>query len=274
LPVEFVPQIIAENEIHLPSFTGHIVRGILLHMLHQVDPSLAATLHEPYVPKPYSVTGLYFRSKRRAPDGYVLDQAYPCTFKIRFLNDEHAQEALKYFEEKATLMVADTTFHVASVSVQSETYQDLEEKALDVEAFRLVFKSPTYLASKGAAFHHLFPEPRRLFLNLAKLWNQNANGNGIKDIEGYAKWLKPNLGVSGYSLETRLVRAGKREGIGFIGWANYRTKEHGEWNRFTSALARFAEYSNVGANRTGGFGVTKYFEAITGPQASRVLLKK
>jgi CRISPR-associated endoribonuclease Cas6 len=259
LPVEFAPQIVAEKEVLLPTFTGHMVRGILLNMLHQVDPSLAAMLHEPDVPKPYSVTGLYFRSKGRAADGYVLDPAYPCTFKIRFLNDQYAQEALKYFREKATIMVADTTFHLATVSVKSETYQDLAEKAFDVEAFRLVFKSPTYLASKGAKFHHLFPEPRRLFLNLAKLWNQNAKGNEIKDVESYARWLKLNLGVSGYALETRLVRAGKREGIGFTGWTNYRSKEAGEWNRFTSALARFAEYSNVGANRTGGFGVTRYF---------------
>jgi len=30
-----------------------------------------------------------------------------------------------------------------------------------------------------------------------------------------------------------------------------------EWNRVTVALARFAEYSNIGGNRTGGFGETR-----------------
>jgi CRISPR-associated endoribonuclease Cas6 len=228
-------------------------------MLNQVDPSLAVALHEPDVPKPYSVTGLHFRSKRRVADGYVLDPAYPCTFKIRFLNELHAQGTFKYFQDKTTILVADTTFRIASISVKSETYQELSDKALDIAAFRLVFKSPTYLASKGARFHHLFPEPRRLFLNLAKLWNQNAKGNEIQDVGFYAEWLKRNLGVSGYALETRLVRAGKREGIGFTGWANYRTNEHGEHNRLTSSLAKFAEYSNLGANRTGGFGVVRFY---------------
>lgn len=228
-------------------------------MLHHVDPGLAAELHEPDVPKPYSVTGLYFRSKGRMGDGYILDPAYPCIFKIRFLNDRHAQKALQYFQAKSTIIIADTTFRVASIGIRSETYRDLIERATpNVDAFRLVFKSPTYLAVRGASFHHLFPEPRRLFLSLAKLWNYNATGEEIEDTDAYAKWLKLNLGVSGYALETKFVQAGRKELIGFMGWTNYRIKEKDEWGKVTCALAKFAEYSNIGANRTGGFGVTKH----------------
>jgi len=40
--------------------------------------------------------------------------------------------------------------------------------------------------------------------------------------------------------------------------ANYRIKEIDEWRKMTCTLAKFAEYSNIGANRTGGFGVTEY----------------
>ena len=32
-----------------------------------------------------------------------------------------------------------------------------------------------------------------------------------------------------------------------------------EWNKVTVALAQMAEYSNVGGNRTGGFGVTRFY---------------
>jgi CRISPR/Cas system endoribonuclease Cas6 (RAMP superfamily) len=31
-----------------------------------------------------------------------------------------------------------------------------------------------------------------------------------------------------------------------------------KWSRVTVTLARYAEYSNIGGNRTGGFGVTRY----------------
>jgi len=34
--------------------------------------------------------------------------------------------------------------------------------------------------------------------------------------------------------------------------------ELGEWNRVTVALARFAEYSNIGGNRIGGFGEVSF----------------
>jgi hypothetical protein len=35
--------------------------------------------------------------------------------------------------------------------------------------------------------------------------------------------------------------------------------EEDEWNRVTVAFARFAEYSNIGGNRTRKFGVAGFF---------------
>jgi len=33
-----------------------------------------------------------------------------------------------------------------------------------------------------------------------------------------------------------------------------------EWNKTTYTLAKFAEYSNIGGNRKGGFGVVQFRE--------------
>ena len=63
-----------------------------------------------------------------------------------------------------------------------------------------------------------------------------------------------HVGVSAYELRTRLAEMGKKKAVGFTGWVEYYMDELGEWNRVTVALARFAEYSNIGGNRTGGFG--------------------
>jgi CRISPR/Cas system endoribonuclease Cas6 (RAMP superfamily) len=48
--------------------------------------------------------------------------------------------------------------------------------------------------------------------------------------------------------------------MAFTGWVEYEMYEQDEWNRVMVALAKFAEYSNIGGNRTGGFGVTKFVD--------------
>lgn len=48
----------------------------------------------------------------------------------------------------------------------------------------------------------------------------------------------------------------KKKAVGFKGWVAYEIDAKDEWRRVTETLARFAEYSSVGGNRTGGFGET------------------
>ncbi|MEM2082658.1 MAG: CRISPR system precrRNA processing endoribonuclease RAMP protein Cas6 [Candidatus Bathyarchaeia archaeon] len=67
------------------------------------------------------------------------------------------------------------------------------------------------------------------------------------------------MGISGYELATHRVLMGKKKALGFTGWASYEVRGGGdEWARLTWLMAKFAEYSNVGGNRTGGFGVVKF----------------
>jgi CRISPR/Cas system endoribonuclease Cas6 (RAMP superfamily) len=49
-----------------------------------------------------------------------------------------------------------------------------------------------------------------------------------------------------------------KKATGFVGWATYELKDkESEWNKVTCMLSKFAEYANVGGNRTGGFGVVR-----------------
>jgi hypothetical protein len=50
---------------------------------------------------------------------------------------------------------------------------------------------------------------------------------------------------------TRFKPYGNKNGFGHT---TYETDAKDEWNRVTVSLARFAEYSNIGENRTGEFG--------------------
>ena len=64
--------------------------------------------------------------------------------------------------------------------------------------------------------------------------------------------------VNEYKLWTRLAVMKTKKATGFEGWVRYELKDNeSEWNKVTFMLARFAEYANVGGNKTGGFAVIK-----------------
>jgi len=260
IPTEIVFEMYAEKEFSIPLFTGYISRGLLLHIVRRVNPAVAQRLHELGEMKPYSVTPLWFKSKTRSEKGYILDPAYPCRLGFRFLRDEDARLVVDYFSSGTTVNIFDVSLQVASLAVRSKDYVEMEG-AEPLEAFRLVFRSPTYLSAMGSRYRCLFPEPARLFSNLMRVWDVYSSSRhfGREEHEVYKEWLTRHVGVSEYSLKTMLAYMRERKALGFMGWVNYEMDSEDEWNRVTVALAQLAEYSNVGGNRTGGFGVTRFF---------------
>lgn len=67
------------------------------------------------------------------------------------------------------------------------------------------------------------------------------------------EWLEKHVGISEYSLKMTLAEMGRKKAVGFTGWSTYERDAEDKWNKVTMALLHFAEYSNVGGNRTGGF---------------------
>jgi len=139
----------------MPFFTGHFARGLLLHFIRLVDPAASGLLHELNVSKPYSVTPLRFRSSQRTGDGYVLDQQFPCKVSFRFLKDEYSTYLLYFFQKQNTALIFDTTFQIASMSINCKTYADLEKEAQVVDGFTLDFRTPTYLANLNSSSYDL-----------------------------------------------------------------------------------------------------------------------
>ncbi|MEM3736587.1 MAG: CRISPR system precrRNA processing endoribonuclease RAMP protein Cas6 [Candidatus Bathyarchaeia archaeon] len=261
MPVEVGLEIYGEKEVILPFFTGHVARGLLLHIVRQVDPSASGLLHELNVAKPYSVAPLQFKSKARCDKGYLMDNLAPCRVHFRFLKDEYANYLLRFFEKQGSVLVFDTSFRIASISVNCKSYEGLEKEASAADALRLVFRTPTYLASLGSSFHWMFPDAVKVFCGLMRVWNlfSDCKRFGRGEYLAYKEWLNKNVGVSEYELWTRLAVMKQKKAVGFVGWVTYELKDKESWwNKITCMLARFAEYANVGGNRTGGFGVTKF----------------
>jgi CRISPR/Cas system endoribonuclease Cas6 (RAMP superfamily) len=50
----------------------------------------------------------------------------------------------------------------------------------------------------------------------------------------------------------------RKKATGFVGWVTYEIKDkESEWSKTTCMLAKYAEYANIGGNKTGAFGVVK-----------------
>ena len=50
----------------------------------------------------------------------------------------------------------------------------------------------------------------------------------------------------------------RKKATGFVGWITYDLKDKkSKWNKTTCMLAKYAEYVNIGGNKTGGYGVTR-----------------
>ncbi|MBS7645105.1 CRISPR-associated endoribonuclease Cas6 [Candidatus Bathyarchaeota archaeon] len=262
MPVEVGLELYGERPVTLPSYTGYVSRGLLLHIFKTVDPRLSASMHEADKPKPYSVTPLRFKAREKLKEGYLMDPAYPCRVCFRFLQDGLMEKLLKYFQGRGEILLFEEPFHVASMRLRSTSYRELWESGGDHgESFKLYFMTPTYLSASGTEYHYLFPDHERIFPNLLRIWNHFSDDERFtgEELEEYKEWLHRNMGVSQHRLETRMAYMREKKATGFTGWAVYEMKKRDRWSRVTATLARYAEYSNIGGNRTGGFGVTRYW---------------
>lgn len=260
MPVEITLEMYAEKPLMLPFFTGQIARGLLLHFIKLVDPAASGLLHELNVSKPYSVTPLRFKSSSRAENGYVLDPQFSCKVGFRFLKDEYSTYLLSFFAKQNSALIFDTTFQIASMNINSKSYVDLEKEAQAVDGFTLDFRTPTYLSNLNSDYHWMFPDPAKVFCSLMRTWNQFSDSRRFSKEEyvAYKAWLQKNVGVSRYELQTRVgaVRKNQRT-AGFIGTITYELgdKENPN-NKITHMLAKYAEYANIGGNKTAAYGQT------------------
>jgi CRISPR/Cas system endoribonuclease Cas6 (RAMP superfamily) len=265
MPVRISLEMYAEKSVIMPFFTGHVARGLLLHFIRLVDPAASALLHELDVSKPYSVTPLRFKSINRSETGHVLDPQFPCRVSFCFLKDEYSTYLLSFFQKQNTALIFDTTFQIASMNINCKSYQDLEKEAQPIDRLTLEFKTPTYFAHLNSDYHWMFPDPVKVFCSLMRRWNQFSDAKSFSKEEyiNYKEWLQKNVGVSKYELQTRLAVMRNKKATGFTGIITYKIDDkENPYNKTTHMLAKYAEYANIGGNKTAAYGQTKIFESF------------
>jgi len=154
-------------------------------------------------------------------------------------------------------MLKNKTLRVESLRVKSLEYEELKESP-SVGKIHFEFVTPTRFSALGRDREYLFPEPRKIFGGLIKIWNDFSGFPfSPSDCEDYINWLGRESWITHYSLQTELRNTRKGKVVGFTGRTTLAFGESERWRKVTAILARLSEFSNIGKGRTSGFGVVR-----------------
>ncbi len=263
--INFEIMLIALNNCLLPSFTGQLIRGSILQLIGKHNQEFADNLHEGNKIRPYSISpimGYKNRLKRTRRREIIIDKGSMFKFRMGILTEELAERMVKISLQKdeMKLLLAEGEFKVVSIEIKKKNVKELlMEKEQLPSTFSLSFLTPTYFNIAKQEFPMRYPDPRYVFMNLATLWNAFNEEQAMVDKTGLFSWLENHISINAYNLSTHSVYLAKNAPkIGFKGWVRYQLSGEEDYRRWIHALAQFAEFSNVGANRTAGFGCVKY----------------
>jgi len=272
------------NPIKFNTFSGIVVRGIFFKILKSFNLGLAAEIHNLRVLSPYSTSPLENVVQKQVFFDYV-PSGVGVQFKIVAF-DRGISKAVQQFvlgREIPTITLQGFTMPVNTVSMSSVEHDFSEKASSGATRFMVEFRSPTFFRNtqKGPSLlalmiprrfrkpvkpvyrYVIVPDPYHFFRGLARLYRQFCNPNFR--YRSYCEWLLEG----GVALETyhdlRVVKIWDSERKwwrGFMGRAVFTIPKDlydPKMAKLTHALLEFARYSNVGGNRTAGFGLVDYY---------------
>jgi len=247
------------NDGHI-GFTGIYVRGLFLSVISEIDKELAEKLHlpkgfAPYAIKPLSIfshkgeKGVMYPIEARLVEGTKVSFGFSLLSKE--LNDI-SHKIIDKLMDSERIKISDLEISINEISIKELKWS---EKSPSV--FLVNFKTPTFFRKMGSPYRKLLPEPRALFMSLARIYNQ-LHGNEL-DLETLYEQFDKEIGVKKYRLETiRPIDIGRgRLIIGFVGTCVYETQSK-ELGKLMGNLLQMGEITNVGGSRTLGFGVIEW----------------
>jgi len=245
----FIFQLFFKDEgQRLPRIAPYIFRGVIMTFLNSIDPKFVEELHAPNEIRPYA-----FSLKR---EKQLLN------FHLISLKEDISSAILKAILniETHTFMIVGREFHLGKINFETIPITSLMRNPLRIEKFRLRFLTPTYFNIRDRPFDIRFPEPTFLFSNLTKVWNRYAPIGCQVDESAFYEWVSRHVFVSSYDLQTRSISIGKGiPKVCCIGWVNYLiVKSEEKYSNWIDILLKFAEYVNLGGNRTAACGVVSY----------------
>lgn len=245
----------------LPTWWGRASQTLALRVVQQLDPTLAASLHEGSRLRPFTASTLMgpMERGRLDPAGRYALRFTGLTQPVSQLLAQAAQPGGP-LAPGATLHLDYQPFGVEGVQSNDHPwagqagYSQLAAATLAAPPPRqlsFLLASPTSFRSAGKQVP--LPLPELFFGSLVDRWNAFAPLAFPAEVRRYAAEC---LAVARYSLRTRPVAA--KEGglrVGALGQISYITLNYDRyWMGVLAALADFARYSGVGGGATMGLG--------------------
>ncbi|MCX8201386.1 MAG: CRISPR system precrRNA processing endoribonuclease RAMP protein Cas6 [Candidatus Caldarchaeum sp.] len=280
--VSFLFRAVSPNPIEMDVFSGFYVRGIFFSLLKSVDPELATAVHEERTLSPYSTSPLENTQGRKIFYGTVPPGSF-FQFRITTLRNSVSDALARCLTGGSPPSIQVNGVHARVSEVYVEHYDGGEHRVLGEPCrYDVVFRTPTFFRNtqkgpnvlqlllprrlrrkvKPVYRYVIVPDPYHFFRNLARLYRQFCKPNF--PYRSYSEWLLEG----GVALETydslKVYKVYDSDGTwsrGFVGRAVFSVPKDlydGRMAKITGELLEFARFSNVGGNRTAGFGVIDY----------------
>ncbi len=256
-------ELTANNATTLPIGTGHQTHALLLNIITQVDPALAARLHDEPGYRPFTVSSL--RGPTERGNSLLLQPGQLCRLRVTLLDGGPLWQALStcFLEGRlttVTLGTAELTLRrlLSTPTVDptgwsaSTDWQTLATTPAS-NHISIRFASPTAF-SLGDHRFALFPEASLVWDSLMRSWNLYAPEVLRVDKEALRAFVAKQILISDYHLNTTTLHFPKYSQKGFLGTCTYHIKAEDSYAPQVAALAEFARYSGIGYKTTMGMG--------------------
>ncbi len=272
--IEFVLRAVSGGG--LPWFVGHECRAGLIDLISKFDPDLGSVFHE----------GLDVGGRRKVifslkPLRFVSDfeVVFPEKSFRRFLVDGNvvfrpgaraSMSVAVFRDDLASRFVARLLSGVSELRINVKGYEfEVDRLGFEVmnprevvrgELFEEVdveFITPTYFnpLRGDARYKILYPDLTLMFASLISISHQLTDISYPRPEE-----LAELTYISGLEIKTPYIKEmGHEAPTGFVGWVKLRIKKevNDEVRRMIAGLLKLGEITNIGGNRSGGYGVIK-----------------
>ncbi len=280
----FVFEVVAESGCVLPWFPGHETRGGFLRAVKCVDEGLAGRLHsgvEAGVRGRRAVMSLKalrmvsgvrwvrVEDEGRSPlrrglgsrMGFkaLVEAGGRGWFSVTLLDEGVARDSVSVLPSLmgGEVVVGECRFRVSSLSIEVVATDKLWGDAPgEWGGIDLYFITPTYLnpLRGDAQYKILYPELTALLGNLVAIARHVTRRSYPKPEE-----LANHVYVAGLDIKTPRTKSGASTPTGFVGWVKIRSKKDApkEAMKLIAYLLKLSEKTNLGGNRSAGYGETK-----------------
>lgn len=271
-----VLELTAQTPATIPATMGHQAHALFLDLVGQVDPDLAARLHNEPGYRPFTVSPL--SGGRFEGDTLALRTGQSCRLRFTLLDGGPLWQTLtRHFLETPalSLRLGNARFRLERLLSTPKSdptgwaaFTDWASLAARPPraTFRLNFVSPTaFSRNEGNEKRFLlFPQPVDVWASFRRSWNLYAP-DALKLEEAtwleLQKFIEQRVLVTDYELQTATLRFPKYLQKGFTGYCAYKISgtEAGLSPQAAqlAALADFSLYCGTGYKTTMGLGQTR-----------------